>query len=65
MAHEVPVKIECRRCFGDGYWTHGYSKPMKVTCTLCEGRKHLALRCNTLATWSAKSLIFCDLFADS
>lgn len=41
MAHEVPVKIECRRCYGDGFWTHGFSKPVKTTCTMCEGRKHL------------------------
>lgn len=37
----LPVKIECRSCFGDGIFRHGYSKPMKITCRSCDGRKHM------------------------
>jgi len=33
------VKIECRYCLGDGFITVGYSKPAKVQCQICEGRK--------------------------
>jgi len=39
--HVLPVKIECRWCLGDGYVTYGFSRPYKVSCGMCEGRKHV------------------------
>lgn len=41
MARDVPVKIECRRCLGDGFMTQGVKNIRKVVCSMCEGRKHL------------------------
>lgn len=40
MRHVLPVKIECRHCFGDGFTTHGLAKPRKLTCSACNGAKH-------------------------
>lgn len=33
------VKIECRWCLGDGYWSQGFSRVRKDPCPVCKGAK--------------------------